>query len=200
MGMWAKLIRGDDTRRTRFHDSLGNLVPLRRWPNFIRACWSWLLTKAGVRPRIPWLGYSAIRRLRGLIRKDWTVVEFGAGGSTDWFARRCGRLISIEHDPAWFRPRPDVDCRLRGAENYASLDDINHVDLVLVDGSLQRLACVKAALPKARFIFLDNADTPSPEFAEAVRLLEHHAIWTRWYVDFYPATPHATAGLLARIR
>lgn len=53
--------------------------------------------------REPGLDRDAIRELEKLLTKKSTVFEFGTGGSTTWFAKRVGQLVSVEYDPDWFR-------------------------------------------------------------------------------------------------
>lgn len=52
---------------------------------------------------LPWFSYAAIDFLERSLRPEMTVFEFGSGGSTLFFARRCGRVESVEDDPRWAR-------------------------------------------------------------------------------------------------
>lgn len=52
--------------------------------------------------RVPWLVFGCIRFLDTWLRKDMQVFEYGSGGSTLYFAERTKRVISIEHDRAWY--------------------------------------------------------------------------------------------------
>ena len=49
-------------------------------------------------PRVAW---TILPRLSSLIKKDAVGLEIGAGNSTVWYARRCARLLSIEHSKLW---------------------------------------------------------------------------------------------------
>ena len=51
--------------------------------------------------RTPWITYGAIRFLQNQLRPDMRVFEYGAGGSSLFFANRVREGISVEHDPAW---------------------------------------------------------------------------------------------------
>jgi hypothetical protein len=53
--------------------------------------------------RIPWICFAAIDFLDKLLTKDMRVYEFGSGGSTLFFANRVKEVISVEHDPEWFK-------------------------------------------------------------------------------------------------
>ncbi len=52
-------------------------------------------------PDHPWLTRSANEILDSYLRKSDVGLEFGSGRSTKWFARRIGRLTSVEHDSIW---------------------------------------------------------------------------------------------------
>jgi precorrin-6B methylase 2 len=51
--------------------------------------------------RRPWITFAAIRYLEKNLKKDMRVYEYGAGGSTLFFAKRVREVISVEHDPNW---------------------------------------------------------------------------------------------------
>ena len=50
---------------------------------------------------IPWMAFSAIRCLEGLLRPEMRVFEYGCGGSTMFFQSRVREVVSVEHDEAW---------------------------------------------------------------------------------------------------
>jgi hypothetical protein len=52
-------------------------------------------------PSAPWMSMAAIKIFDALLTKDMTGFEFGSGGSTIFFCRRVGRLVSLEHNVAW---------------------------------------------------------------------------------------------------
>jgi hypothetical protein len=51
----------------------------------------------------PWITFEAISFLKGIISDNMKVFEYGAGGSTLFFAKRAKEVISIEHDEVWFQ-------------------------------------------------------------------------------------------------
>lgn len=51
---------------------------------------------------LPWITFRAIDWLDAYLRPDMSVFEFGAGGSTLFFADRVRKLVSIEHDKGFF--------------------------------------------------------------------------------------------------
>ena len=52
-------------------------------------------------PDTPWLTPDMIRFLDEWLRPTDLFVEFGSGRSTLWFARRVGRIISVESNAQW---------------------------------------------------------------------------------------------------
>jgi hypothetical protein len=51
---------------------------------------------------IPWLAFEAIKWLHRHLDSGMVVFEWGSGGSTLYFARRVGTLVTVEHDPTWY--------------------------------------------------------------------------------------------------
>ena len=47
---------------------------------------------------LPWVTFRAIRWLKGYLRPEMKVFEYGAGGSTLFLAKRVRELVSVEHD------------------------------------------------------------------------------------------------------
>jgi SAM-dependent methyltransferase len=50
---------------------------------------------------LPWMPYSVIDFLDRWIDSGTLVYEFGSGGSTFFFARRAGKVVSLENDERW---------------------------------------------------------------------------------------------------
>jgi predicted O-methyltransferase YrrM len=53
------------------------------------------------RPRDPWLTRQAIDILDTYLKGSDAGLETGSGRSTQWFAKRLGRLTSLEHNAEW---------------------------------------------------------------------------------------------------
>ncbi|TAK34069.1 MAG: hypothetical protein EPO21_10830 [Chloroflexota bacterium] len=53
-------------------------------------------------PSDPWFTQQATRLLESLLRPDDVGVEWGSGRSTLWFARLVAKLVSVEHNQAWY--------------------------------------------------------------------------------------------------
>jgi hypothetical protein len=138
-------------------------------------------------PDAPWLGESVIVFLEAWLKPTDVGLEWGSGRSTSWFARRVGRLTSIEHSREYF----ETVGRQLAAAGLASKVDYRHVacdvdefdepaahpyadvagqfpdgslDFALLDGMI-RETCMRAALPKIKaggLLILDNANRYLP--------------------------------------
>lgn len=64
--------------------------------------WLASLKRAEPEPNIPWITFACSRWLERHLGANYRVFEYGAGGSTRWFAERVSELVSVEYDPAWF--------------------------------------------------------------------------------------------------
>lgn len=49
----------------------------------------------------PWFNFASKDCLEKILKKEMTVFEYGSGGSTLFFAKRCESVTSIEHDVGW---------------------------------------------------------------------------------------------------
>lgn len=128
---------------------------------------------------VPWWTYRAIddvERWLAARPRPARVLEYGAGASTVWLARRSGEVVSVEHDPAFAEAMADLLVGVPNARvvvrpptpaarpvvpsakaGYAGLDFSSYVgaidevqgafDLVVIDGRA-REACLRAALPR----------------------------------------------------
>lgn len=75
---------------------LKNLMYFFRWRRSLRA---------GVTPlsdEQPWITFDAIQLLEENVEPSHKVLEFGGGGSTLFFLKRCQVVITVEHDAEWF--------------------------------------------------------------------------------------------------
>lgn len=217
-----QIIKGSGNRPTRFHDERGNLVTPG---GYIYAPHSLITTflrrTIGYRPAVPWLSYRAQRYISSLLRPDWSILEFGSGMSTSWFARRCHLVYSIEHDPRWHRI---VQARLskkgisnviylfRDPEAYPDLSEFSagSFDFVLIDG-IRRADCVRNVLSKVKeggWIYLDNTDMsfqtkPGNDSQQAEQLLLSFIAprkgSVRYFTDLVPGNFVAKQGMLVHL-
>lgn len=75
--------------------TVAHIKQLRRWYNDKRSGDNTLSRE------LPWMTYDAIDFLSSICRSDSQVFEWGSGGSTLFFSRRCDHVTSIEHDKKW---------------------------------------------------------------------------------------------------
>ncbi len=127
----------------------------------------------------PWLTKTANNILQYLLKNSDVGLEFGAGRSTIWFARRISFLTSVEHNLLWFNYVDDKlkkehikNVRLIYAPENEIIDNVplyvsiidtlddNSIDFALVDG-IFRSACAIAVLNKIRpggYLIIDNVN------------------------------------------
>lgn len=110
---------------------------------------------------LPWYTYPSIDFLKHRNFADKSVLEFGAGQSTFWWAARARRVVAMEGDAQWFenisRSKPgNVDLHLVSErEAQSCVDDVTKIlrenhqnakyDVVVIDG-LCREALIEIAM------------------------------------------------------
>lgn len=180
MNAIQRVIRADNTRKTRFHTSNGYLC--LRPSQFLRAFATTLgrivLHKYSA---VPWLTFPAITYLEPRI-SGRRVFEFGSGMSTLWFAARCEQVTSVESDFYWYR---NVRERSRDLQNVQIMHPTSKEDylraistcggkfgLILVDGPYRSrcLEQVRLHLDVGGLLVADNTDT-APGLAAKVKEL-----------------------------
>ena len=123
---------------------------------------------------VPWLTDGACYFLAGFLQAHGNarVLEFGAGASTLWIARRTRSLWSVEHKPDWHRKVNDslqldglcanVMFRHLPYQGAACSFGYESMDLILVDGR-ERVDCARAAarlVAHRGVLMLDNDERP----------------------------------------
>ena len=58
--------------------------------------------------KLPWMPYNAILFLDALIENDFNILETGSGGSSIFFASKCKKLVTLEHDKKWIETIKNV--------------------------------------------------------------------------------------------
>lgn len=117
---------------------------------------------------VPWITFPARDYLSQLDFSNASVLEYGGGLSSLWWARRAASVITVESDAAWadvVRAKAPENLRLIGPvslEEYARapLAEGRTFQVIVVDGK-QRKECAEAALPHldpAGLLVLDNSD------------------------------------------
>jgi hypothetical protein len=130
---------------------------------------------------LPLLSYPMIDLLAARLTPTLRVFEYGAGGSTRFFASRVGSVVSVEHDKRWIDElRPHVPSTVTILHRAADVDGayaaaIGEVegpfDLVLVDGR-DRANCLKHAVTHVSdvgVILVD--DTDRDRYSDAIDAL-----------------------------
>jgi hypothetical protein len=74
-----------------------------RWARWSRSLFAIHDSQAMIALDLPWWNLDAIDRVHGFLeaREAPAVFEYGSGASTTWLARRCGAVVSVEHDAPW---------------------------------------------------------------------------------------------------
>lgn len=119
---------------------------------------------------LPWVTYSFIDFIKTRLTKDLSIFEYGSGNSTLFYAKRVKRVVSVEHNEAWFKKIISTKAsnaemifeKLEKAGDYckkaASLPE--KFDLIIVDGR-DRVNCCKnsvEALSANGVIVLDDSE------------------------------------------
>jgi len=136
----------------------------------------------------PWLAKQTNEILQSWLKKTDAGLEWGSGRSSIWFARRVARLVSVEHDPIWYRNVKTLiqKYNITNAEIYLCEvhpnEEINNpymeitdnfpdncLDFVLVDG-IFRSECALRVLKKIKpcgLLIIDNINWYLPSTSNA---------------------------------
>lgn len=102
---------------------------------------------------IPWYSYPAVDFLKHRDYGGRTVLEFGGGQSTLFWAKRCRKVLSFEGDPVWHKELKakipsHVDLKLVSVKNPSVClkevreklreDGCGKFDLIIIDGLYRR--------------------------------------------------------------
>ena len=119
---------------------------------------------------IPWVTYSFIDFIAERIKKEHTVFEFGSGNSTFYYAKRALKVVSVEHDKAWFEKisasKPSnselIFCELQKDGDYCKMPASMGLkfDIIIVDGRDRVNCCYQSltALTEAGVVVLDDSE------------------------------------------
>lgn len=117
---------------------------------------------------LPWYTYHAIDFLSGVDFSGQSVLEFGAGQSTLWWAERAARVFSVEQDAPWFeallkaiKNKLNVEVHLaQESLEFAATPIGRTFDVIVIDGG-DRFLCTQAALKMLQaggVIVLDDSE------------------------------------------
>lgn len=121
---------------------------------------------------IPWLAPDVILYLENIIQPDFEVLEFGAGGSTLWFAERVKTVISEEKNFDWamaIKKKAPINVSIFYVHHLITPQTRLYYDLLLIDGEpvTKRAKWITDAPQLVKpdgWIVLDNANRP--EYAQ----------------------------------
>lgn len=166
----------------------------------------WIYGRTAINRGISWVVPSAFSFLEASFKPDWKVFEWGAGGSTVWFAQNCSEVVTIEVDPNW-KERMEKILTEKGLEDKATIIHVpieeyksdyydkvlmfpdGYFDLIYVDGDrASRNACTDAALRKIKpggWLLVDNTNWSSetPSFLNIAHWdsFEFEALPFKWF-------------------
>jgi hypothetical protein len=115
----------------------------------------------------PWWTYSFTDFLKGRLKNDMSIFEYGAGNSTIFLSNFVGTVTSVEHDELWYKDlknklKKNVRLIYSKPENY--VDEIQKkkikYDIVIIDG-IKRNECAQKSidyLSKRGVIIFDDTD------------------------------------------
>jgi hypothetical protein len=124
---------------------------------------------------LPWYTYPCIDFLKNRSFEKATVLEFGAGQSTLWWAQKATRVVALEGDQAWLeelrgKVPQNVELHLVSVDSpLACVDSVNQIlgtqssavfDVVVIDG-LWRYEMIDIAarvVNRTGIIICDNAE------------------------------------------
>ena len=124
---------------------------------------------------LPWYTYPCIDFLKYRCYEGRTVLEFGAGQSTLWWAQRAKQVVAFEGDEVWLsklkrRPPSNVELYLVPLDSpSASVEAVNRVlsfrsepsfDVVVIDGlwRWELIDIAASAVTDTGIIICDNAE------------------------------------------
>ena len=153
---------------------------------------------------LPWYSYPAIDFLRARDYSKASVLEFGGGQSTLWWAARASTVVTLERDPRWCgylskRTPANVALHLIGDANASkSIVAGTTFDIIVIDGDdrYDSAEFSPGLLAPRGAIILDNADVNwgtkhKPKTAQGMQYgiidLFRDAGWSR--VDFFGHAP-----------
>lgn len=208
---------------SRLHDEKGHLV---NFVNIFRNGPRALTSGIGrimfdYRPQLPWISYNAISFFDHFLTKDKTILEFGSGMSTVWYAKRSKEVYSVEDYEPWYQKvcstlevckQKNVVYKFKRGTNYSSYmaDQGKLFDMIMIDGS-DRSACaanaVKLVKHKGGVIYLDNSDKHSSlaggdtRLAEAILLkfAKEKGASVQYFTDFCPCEFFVQEGMLVQL-
>jgi len=126
---------------------------------------------------LPWVTYPFIDFIRPRLKKDFKIFEYGSGSSTLFYAKYVKKVVSVEHDEAWFNKivknkaanAEMIFSKLETGGEYSkkAVTYGELFDIIIVDGRDRVNCCMSsvAALSPAGVLVLDDSERPEYEKA-----------------------------------
>jgi hypothetical protein len=121
---------------------------------------------------IPWYSYSSIDYLNSFDFEYLSVLEYGGGNSSFWWAARCKQLTTVESEKDWHevllalgKDKPNLDFQLHATKN-SYLEALNSLrpNVVVIDGlyrsdcATQILKLNPSDLGELQLVIFDNSN------------------------------------------
>ena len=162
---------------------------------------------------LPWIPFSAIKKIKSIIRPSWKVLEIGAGMSTIWLAKNVDSVVSIEADKNWINRLQEKlnNLKLKNVKlifenrgdlmaDFSNFPD-EYFDFILIDGGPRDICCKNALskIKKGGYIYLDNSDSlhlcgNGADILKNFANIRSKKIYK--FIDFVPGNFFVTEGLL----
>ncbi|RYF25887.1 MAG: FkbM family methyltransferase [Flavobacteriales bacterium] len=119
---------------------------------------------------IPWVTYSFIDFIKTRLTKELSIFEYGSGNSTLFYAKNVKRVVSVEHDKAWYDKI--VKAKASNAEMIFTALELGgeyckkatllneKFDIIIVDGRDRVNCCIHSvnALSENGILILDDSE------------------------------------------
>lgn len=133
---------------------------------------------------IPWVTYSFIDFIKDRIDNTHVIFEFGSGNSTFFYAKHANKVVSVEHDKAWFnkivKKKPAnsemIFCELEDGGEYCRVPQTcpEKFNIIIIDGR-DRVNCCKQCLPAITndgVVVVD--DSERPQYQDGISFLKQN--------------------------
>ena len=125
---------------------------------------------------IPWCTYPFISFIEARLKKEFTVLEFGSGNSTMWYAKKVAHIKCVEHHKEWYNKvkrqmTGNIEIVFQELEyNGAYSKEAKDVkyDIIIIDGR-DRVNCLNNsvdALKEGGVFVFDNSERA--QYAEKI--------------------------------
>lgn len=167
----------------------------------------------------PWIVPESLGHLKTILRPDWKIFEWGAGGSTIFWARNCQLVVSIEHNIEWIQrvhkmihdqeaPKHKIILQYQpGADDHfaayaRAITPYQQFDLIYIDGEASsRGHCLNFALPHVKsggYLLLDNSDWLKRDLGDQWERTDYVAKDLKWVGQ--PGTFNWWTSIVRKVR